>query len=167
MWRRPKLPVRRLNPRGPTAQGLHLGLWRGLYREAPLQGQERMELHRKPVQNRRDRLARARRWRRTVRWMRAAALVMSWSNLSTEASCLHLARKRRTTRCMQRTAGMSYPLLCSWLLSGPTSEVARMLPLSTLMSWSDMSLNGPLGDPARQKIGRLRWPFSLAHLQAS
>ena len=36
-----------------------------------------------------------------------------------------------------------------------------------LMSWSDMSLKGPLGDPVCQKIGRLRWPFSLAHLQAS
>jgi hypothetical protein len=36
-----------------------------------------------------------------------------------------------------------------------------MRSLSTLMSWSDMSLKGPLGDPACQKIGRLRWPFSL------
>ena len=32
---------------------------------------------------------------------------------------------------------------------------------------TDMSLKGPLGDPACQKIGRLRWPFSLAQLQAS
>jgi hypothetical protein len=58
-WRRPKL--RRLSPRGPTAsaQGPHFnlklvtlpldggGLTR-LYQEAPLQGPERMQLHRKP-----------------------------------------------------------------------------------------------------------------------
>ena len=39
----------------------------------------------------------------------------------------------------------------------------RMRSNKTLMLWSSISLNGP----ACQKIGRFRWPFSLAYRHAS